>query len=312
MTHKASIIYMGTPEFSVPALKKLAAQDSFDVCLVVTQPDRPKGRGKKLMPSAVKLAAMELGIEVFQPENIRDAEKKLSGYSPDFFVVTAYGQFLPENILEIPKNYPINIHASLLPCYRGASPIQAAILNQDPETGVTTMIMDKGMDKGDILLASRLSINEWDTAEDLHESLSTLGADLIVETLNAVLENKISPKAQDHSKATYTKILKKSDGKINWNLTNRQILAHINAMTPWPGAFSSLKGKHIKVFKAELPETRSTEKPGVIFHCDKKGIHVSTGNGTLLILELMGNSGKRLTASEFLCGHPVEPPLGFD
>jgi methionyl-tRNA formyltransferase len=312
MTHKASIIYMGTPEFSVPALKKLAANDSFKICLVVTQPDKPKGRGKKFAASAVKSAAMELGIEVFQPENIRDAEKKISDYSPDFFVVTAYGQILPENILKIPEIYPINIHSSLLPLYRGASPIQSAILNREPETGVSTMVMDKGMDTGDILISASTPINQWDTAEDLHERLSNMGADLIVETLSAILEKKITPKPQDHSKASYTKILKKSDGKINWNLTALQILAHINAMASWPGAFSSLNGKHIKIFKVALDSSRTSEKPGVIFHCDKNGIYVSTGNGSIIILELMGSSGKRLKASEFLCGHTIEPPLAFD
>ena len=311
MTDKARIIYMGTPDFSVAPLKKLAKQDDCNICLVVTQPDRPRGRGKKTSPSAVRLAALELGIEVLQPENIQDAEEKLAEYHPDFFVVTAYGQILPENILNIPRICPINIHASLLPFYRGSSPIQSAILNQESETGVTTIVMNKGLDKGDILMSSYTAINEGDTAESLHDRLSRLGSDLIVDTLHAVIANKITPRPQEHSKATYTKLLKKSDGKINWNLTSRQIIAHINAMTPWPGAFSSLNGKNIKIFKAIRNEIQPPEKAGVIFKCDKHGIHVSTGNGSIIILELMGNSGKHLRAWEFLCGHQIKPPLAF-
>ncbi len=305
---------MGTPKFSVPALERLVFQKDFTVCLVVTQPDRPKGRGKKLMPSPVKQTALKLGIEIFQPEKINtlEAADKLLSLEPDFFVVAAFGQILSQKILDIPKIYPINIHASLLPKYRGAAPIQAAILNMDDLTGVTTIVMEKEMDKGDILLSKSTPISANDTAEDLHERLGEIGADLIVDTLRAVLKKECSPIPQDHSKACYVKMLKKNDGRIDWEISNRRIQAHINAMNPWPGAFSSLFSKPVKIFKAIANEQDCPFDPGIIFLCDKDGIHVSTGKGSLIIQELMGASGKRLKAAEFLCGHPIVPPLKFD
>ncbi len=314
MKHKSNIIYMGTPDFSVPALQHLAAQGDFHISLVVTQPDRPRGRGKKLAPSPVKTAALELGLDVFQPEKInsKDAKEKLLSLHPDFFVVAAFGQILSQEVLDIPKVFPINIHASLLPRYRGASPIQASILNMDKATGITTMVMAKGMDVGDILLSSITPISEHDTAQDIHDRLGLIGADLIVETLHAVLDNRLEPTPQDHSKATYVKMLKKSDGKIDWNRSSRQICAHINAMTPWPGAFTHLGDRRLKIFKAKASDVPLQQEPGVIFQCDKQGIHVATVKGSLIILELMGTSGKRLKAREFLCGHKIDPPVKFD
>ncbi|MBU8848240.1 MAG: methionyl-tRNA formyltransferase [Desulfobacterales bacterium] len=314
MKNKTNIIYMGTPDFSVPALQKLAAQDDFHISLVITQPDKPRGRGKKLAPSPVKTAALKLGIDVFQPEklNSREAKEKLLSLHPDFFVVAAFGQILSREILDIPKIFPINIHASLLPKYRGASPIQASILNMDKVTGITTMVMAKDMDAGDILLTAATPISEHDTAQDIHDRLGLISADLIVETIHGVLDNRLEPAPQDHSKATYVKMLKKSDGKIDWSLENRQICAHINAMTPWPGAFTNLVDRTIKIYKAQTSDIPSCHEPGVIFQCDKEGIHVATGKGCLIILELMGISGKRLKAGEFLCGHKIDPPLKFD
>jgi len=314
MKNKTSIIFMGTPDFSVPALQQLAAQDDFHISLVVTQPDRPKGRGKKLTPSPVKIAALKLGLEVFQPKKLNDEDAwgKLLSFHPDFFVVTAFGQILSQKILDIPKVYPINIHASLLPRYRGASPIQSAISNMDKITGITTMIMAKEMDAGDILLSSSTPVSEQDTALDIHDRLGLIGADLIVKTIHAVIENRLEPTPQDHSKATYVKMLKKKDGLINWDLSNRQICAHINAMTPWPGAFTHLGNRRFKIYKAQTSDLHFDHAPGVIFLCDKEGIHVATGHGCLTILELMGASGKRLKAAEFLCGHKIDPPTKFD
>lgn len=305
---------MGTPEFSVPALQYLALQEDFNVCLVVTQPDRPKGRGKRLEFSPVKQAALKLGIEIFQPEKINtpEAVNKLLSLEPDFFVVAAFGQILSQTILDIPKIYPINIHASLLPKYRGSSPIQAAILNMDVLTGVTSMVMEKEMDKGDILLSISTPILKNDTAEDLYARLGKLGADLIIDTLRAVLKKECHPIPQDHTKASYVKMLKKSDGRIDWNLSSRRIQAHINAMTPWPGAFSYLFNMPLKIFKAMVMESPCPFDPGTIFLCNKDGIYVSTGKGSLVIQELMGASGKRLKAADFLCGHPIPTPLKFD
>ena len=187
---------MGTPDFSVPALQRLAEQEDFHVTLVVTQPDRPKGRGKKLAPSPVKTAALKLGLDVFQPEKINSdkAREKLSSLKPDFSVVAAFGQILSREILDVPKVFPINIHASLLPRYRGSSPIQAAILNRDKTTGVTTMVMAKDLDAGDTLLASETPISEDDTARDIHDRLGLMGADLIVKTIHAVLDKRLPPR----------------------------------------------------------------------------------------------------------------------
>ncbi len=201
-TSKTKIIYMGTPDFSVSALNALAAQKNFDVCLVVTQPDRPKGRGKKLAPSPVKTAALKLGIEVFQPEKINtsEAKEKLKSYDSDFFVVAAFGQLFSQDVLDIPKVYPINIHASLLPNYRGSSPIQAAILNMDKETGITTMVMAKGMDAGDILMKASTPIDEQDTALIIHDRLGMIGGDLIVKTINAIEAKQLEPTPQDHKR----------------------------------------------------------------------------------------------------------------
>jgi len=305
---------MGTPDFSVPALKTLAAQDDFHISLVVTQPDRPKGRGKKLSFPPVKEAALELGLEIFQPENLNCDEglNKLSGLKPDYFVVVAFGQILSQNILDIPKIYPINIHASLLPSYRGAAPIQAAVMNMDRETGITTMVMAKGMDTGDILLTSSTLVEPGETALELHDRLSPMGAELIIETIRQINQNSLTPMPQDNSRATYVPLLKKSDGKIDWTRSNKEICAHINAMTPWPGAFTHLNSKRIKIFKTLAIEKDISLDPGMIYRCDDIGIHVATGKGMVVILELMGSSGKRLQAKVFLRGHKIDLPARFE
>lgn len=305
---------MGTPDFSVPALRSLAAHDAMEICLVVTQPDRPKGRGKKLAFSPVKQAAIELGIEIFQPESLKtdDAVRKLAAQSPDFYVVAAYGQILTQAVLDIPEHYPINIHASLLPQYRGASPIQAAISNMDAETGITTMVMAKAMDAGDILMTGKTPIYEDDTAQTLGDRLADIGAKLIIDTILALRAGSLDPTPQDHSKATYVKLLKKQDGRINWQLENRQIHAHIKAMNPWPGAFTRLNGQSLKIFKAEAVDTHTPHDPGTVFQTDKTGIYVAAGTGSLVIKELMGTSGKHLTAQQYLCGHDLAPLTRFD
>ncbi|MGD9823287.1 methionyl-tRNA formyltransferase [Desulfobacter sp.] len=309
------IVFMGTPEFSVPALEALAKEPGFDVLLAVTQPDRPKGRGKKLSPSAVKQAALNLGIEVFQPEKINTPEAiaLISGLEPDYFVVVAFGQILSRQMLDTPKTYPINIHASLLPKYRGAAPIQAAVLNMDEQTGVTTMVMAEKMDAGDMLLMETTPVDPQETASMLHDRLSQMGAQLIIKTIHGIEQGKITPVPQDHSKATYVSMLKKSDGRINWQGSNKAVCAHINAMTPWPGAFTELCGKRLKIFKA-VPSSLSIPAsvlPGTLVCCDDKGLFVAAGNGVVQVLELMGSSGKRLDAASFLCGNKIDLPAQF-
>ncbi len=313
-TKKTNIIFMGTPDFSVPALNALAAQENFNINLVITQPDRPKGRGKKLSFPPVKQRALELGLDVFQPENLNTQEgfERLSALSPDYFVVVAFGQLLSQKILDIPKIYPINIHASLLPLYRGAAPIQAAVMNRDAITGITTMVMAKGMDSGDMLLTSSTPVLPEETAQKLHDRLSLMGGDLIVKTILENNLNGLTPIVQDHSKATYVPMLKKSDGKIDWNRSNLEICAHINAMTPWPGAFTHLDGKRFKLFRAIPSDNETRLDPGGIYQCDGSGIHVATGKDTVVILELMGSSGKRLSADAFLRGHKIDLPARFE
>ncbi len=304
---------MGTPHFAVPALKQLALHPDFEVPLVLTQPDRPSGRGKKLAPPPVKTEALALGLNILQPDDINTNEMRetLCNLAPDFFVVVAFGQILSSEILSVPVIYPVNIHASLLPKYRGASPIQTAILNMDKETGVTTMIMEKGLDSGDLLMSSRTLIGDEDTAQDLHDRLACIGAELVIDTLKGVVQDEIRPVPQDHSKATYTRLLKKKDGKINWDQPSCCIRAHINAMTPWPGAFSFLNGQRMKIFSIKITDTDSTHPPGTVFLCDEHGIHVATQDKNILILELMGASGKRLSADAYLKGNKIEKECVF-
>lgn len=309
------IVFMGTPEFSVPALEALAKEPGLDVLLAVTQPDRPKGRGKKLSPSAVKQAALDLGIDVYQPEKINTPEgiALISNLEPDYFVVVAFGQILSRQMLDIPITYPINIHASLLPKYRGAAPIQAAVLNMDELTGVTTMVMAEKMDAGDMLLMETTPVDPDETASMLHDRLSKMGADLIIKTIHDIEQRQIAPVPQNHSKASYVSMLKKSDGRINWNSSDKAVCAHINAMTPWPGAFTELCGKRLKIFKAvvSFAPMQTSALPGTVVSCSDKGLFVAAGNGVVKVLELMGSSGKRLDAASFLCGNKIDLPACF-
>jgi len=304
---------MGTPDFAVPPLKSLV-EAGHDVCLVVTQPDRPKGRGRKVVEPPVKTAAKELGINVIQPPAMKGNEirETFQALHPDFFVIVAFGHIITQELLDIPAIYPINIHASLLPAYRGAAPIQAAILNMEKKSGVTTMVMDRHLDTGDILMKKATELSREETAETLHDRLSTMGAGLIVETIKAIDENKLIPVPQNNDLATYAPRLKKEDGRIDWNEEPREINARVRAMTPWPGAFTFLNGKRIKIFRVSELSIETDNKPGTVLNCDKQGIHVAAGTGALTILELQGASGKRLEAREFLKGRTIEPGTEFD
>ena len=304
---------MGTPDFSVSALKAIV-KSGHNIELVVTQPDRPKGRGRKTTPTPVKKVAQSFDIEVIQPENINVSSitEKLKSLNPDLFVVVAFGQKLSEETLNIPKIYPVNIHASLLPKFRGSSPIQAAISNLDKTTGITTMIMGKELDNGDILLSSETDISPDETAETLHDRLAEMGGDLICLTLDAISANSITPIPQNHKLATFAPMLKKSDGKIIWEESTEKICAKIRAMTPWPGAFTYLNGKTVKIFRAEsIGSSQSNIMPGHIIEYPNNEIHVATGDGIVNILELMGKSGKRLKADEFLRGNKLEKGMKF-
>ena len=308
MKKKAGIIFMGTPEFAVPALKALHKNDQ-DIALVVTQPDRPKGRGRKRTPSPVKETAMNLGYSVIQPSSVRTVEFSncIEKHTPDFIVVVAFGHIIPKNILNIPEIATINIHASLLPKYRGPAPIQWAIINEEKETGVTTMLMDEGLDTGDILLSSKLEIAPDDTSDTLHNRLADLGADLLIQTLNAFETGDINPISQDHSQVTYAPMLKKNDGRINWGRPANALEAFIRGMTPWPGAFTFHEKKRFKIFRAKTIVMDTKASPGSVIKSFPDELWISTGKGVLSIMELQGESGKRLFIKDFLRGYKLPP-----
>jgi methionyl-tRNA formyltransferase len=308
MTSTYRIVFMGTPQFSVPGLKALH-ENGYEVALVVTQPDRPRGRGRNVTPSPVKATAMNLGIEVIQPKSIKTADfaDQIKSYNPDFQVVIAYGKILPENVLAIPRFGTINIHASLLPKLRGAAPIQWAIINGEQETGVCSMLMDKGMDTGDILLAAREPIQPDDTAGTLHDRLAVRGAAVLIETLKKFADHTIESIPQDHSLATYAPMLTKDDGLINWNKSAESLERFIRGVTPWPGAYTFYGETRLKIFKSEPLAIEATATPGTVQQGFPDELRVATGNGVLSILEIQGASGKRMAIRDFLQGHEIPP-----
>ncbi len=303
MSAPLKIVFMGTPEFAVPSLSALHAK-GHSVLAVVTQPDRPKGRGRKLAPSPVKRAAMVHGYPVLQPHAVRDDAfaQQMARLAPNLFVVVAFGQLLPQRLLDIPCRGAVNVHASLLPRYRGAAPIQWPIINGDRETGVTTMMMDAGMDTGDILLTARTPIGAQETAADLHDRLSLLGADTLVRTLAQIQDGTLRRTPQDHSAATYAPMLKKKDGLIDWSWPAERIECLIRGLTPWPGAFTFSGTRRLKVFRASVLERDISVAPGTILECFPGELRVATGKDALAVQEIQGASGKRLPIDDFLCG----------
>jgi methionyl-tRNA formyltransferase len=302
------IIFMGTPQFSVAGLEALHA-DGHDIGLVVTQPDRPRGRGRKVTPSPVKAAALNFGIEVIQPASIRTPEfaDHIESLKPDFQVVIAYGKIIPENVLALPRIGTINIHASLLPKLRGAAPIQWAIINGEKETGVCSMLMEKGLDTGDVLLTARETIRPDDTAGSLHDRLAVKGANVLIDTLKAYAKNEILPQAQDHDLATYAPMLTKDDGLIHWSKSAVSLENFIRGVTPWPGAFTRFGDQRLKIFKSAAIAVETTESPGTVVQGFPDELRVATGEGVLSILEIQGSSGKRLSIKDFLRGHAIPP-----
>lgn len=297
---------MGTPEFAVPALCALH-ESRHHILSVVTQPDRPKGRGRKPMPSPVKKVAQELGYELLQPESIKTPEfcAQVSCYLIDFLVVVAYGNIITQELLDLPQIAAINIHPSLLPKYRGPAPIQWALINGDKKTGVTIMELDTGTDSGDILLVSEEPIQPDDTAADLHDRLSRRGASLLLQAIDGIGDGTVKPTPQDHDHVTYAPMLKKKDGEIDWRKTSNQIDAFVRGMTPWPGAFTFLSGKRLKIFRVAEAKAASPAKPGTVIKGFSDELRVATGSGALSVLELQTESGKRLTIQDFVRGNPV-------
>lgn len=328
MDKKLRIVFMGTPEFAVPSLKALTELGE-NVVAIVTQPDKPKGRGKHLTPPPVKEFALKYNIPVLQSEKIRDqaAITGIRDLKPDIIVVIAYGKILPKAVLDIPLIGCINVHASLLPKYRGAAPINWAIINGEKETGVTTMLLDEGMDTGDMLLTERLEIGDDDTASSLHDRLKYVGADLLIKTIKGIKSETIRPIPQDDSQATYAPMLKKEDGRIDWTMKAEEIRNFIRGLNPWPGAYTRWDGKQIKIFKAEVetgvrPAPASSkqggqragvkEEPGTVINISTKGIFVATGRNTLLITELQPENKNRMIASEFIKGYKIGKGQIFD
>lgn len=305
------VVFFGTAELACASLAALAAQPNLRLLGVVTQPDRPKGRDLKVQPTPVKNEALNWGLPVFQPERARHSEfvDRLRELGPELIVVAAYGQILPSSILEIPKYGCLNVHTSLLPKYRGAAPIQWAILNGDSETGVTIMKMDVGMDTGDILSQETTPIRDDDNAQTLHDRLARLGAELLVQTIPDWLSGRIVPRKQSEEQASYARKITKEDGRLDWKLPARVLWNRIRGLTPWPGAFSYLvapdgKKQMLKLWRAEVLPSEGAPA-GRIVRANKAGIVVGCGEGCLGILELQKEGGRRLNVQEFVAGHDI-------
>ena len=299
------IVFFGSSRFAVPMLEGLVKYE--EVVLIVTQPDRGKGRSLKIMPTAVKLKAEELGIKVFQPQqvNTKESIEFLKKFNADLFIVVSFGQILSKAVLNLPRLYCLNIHASLLPKYRGAAPINWAIANGEKETGVTIIRMNEKMDEGDSILKAILHLDLEDDAIMLSEKISKKGTSLLLGAIKLITENKVKFIAQDNSIATYAPKLKKEDGIIDWKKSADEICNRIRAFVPWPGCFTDLDKKILKICKAEpildLPIAKS--KPGTILEINKSGILVKTGKGVLKIKELQLEGSRRMTVEEFIAGH---------
>ncbi len=304
-----NIIFMGTPEFAVPTLQKLI-DHGYTIQAVVTQPDRAKGRGQHVVSPPVKTLAEQHGIPVLQPRRVREEAvvQQIRDLNPDAIVVVAYGQILPETLLRIPRFGCINVHASLLPKYRGAAPMNWAIVRGETETGVTTMFMDKGMDTGDMLLTRTISIEPRETTETLHDKLSALGADLLIETLRQADAGTLVRIPQDHAAATYAPLMKKEDGLIDWNEPAYAIDCKVRGFFPWPGAYTTIHGKSVKVLhvevEAETPPAPPEYQPGMVVRIEQtRGPLIATGAGCVRILEIQPENKKPMRCSDFCRGY---------
>ena len=302
------IVFMGTPDFAAASLRKLL-EEHFEIAGVFTQPDKPKGRGMELAFSPVKELALQAGIPVFQPDKMRDgrALKILQELKPDILVVVAYGRILPDELLALPQYGAVNVHGSLLPKYRGAAPIQWAVLNGDRTTGVSTMYLAHDMDAGDIIYTAETPIGEFETSGELFDRLMVMGAELLVKTLRDIEAGTAPRTPQDHTRASYVKMLDKSLCPIRWEQTPRGVIKQIYGLQPWPVATMELNGSVYKVFAAEYTDTRTDKAPGVLVAADEKGIEIACADGeTIRITQLQAPGKKRMAAADFLRGHPLQ------
>lgn len=301
------LIFLGTPNFAVPSLELLLSAGA-DVCLVVTQPDRPKGRGKKLSPTPVKVLAEKSHLPIYQPERIKasGAHEQIRRYEAQCAVLVAYGQLLPKTLLELFPFGTLNVHASLLPRYRGAAPVQRAILAGESKTGVTIMLLDEGMDTGPVLAQREVTIEVDDNSGTLHEKLARTGAELLVETLEKWRSGLIAPRLQDNSAATYAPPIEKGELRLHWQLPGDRLVNMIRAFDPWPGAYALLHEKRLKCYRARLLEWRSEGRPGAVLGIMDAHLAVVAGDGAVFgIGELQLQGQRRLTAPEFVRGHPM-------
>ncbi len=301
-----NIVFMGTPEFALPTLKKIHAS-SHCILSVITQPDRPKGRGQKQVNSPIKKFALENNLPVLQPTTVNTQEfiESLLENRPDCIIVVAFGQILSEAFLKIPKQFCINLHSSLLPKYRGAAPINRAILNGDTRSGVTTMIMDKGMDTGDILLVDETPIEQNDDAQSLHDKLSEQGGELVLETLSRLGKNDLLPIPQNSDLASYAPKLKKEESLIDWKMDAEKIFNKIRGLSPWPGTHTLYNGKRLAILKGEIVPGESSDRPGHVERITDTGIEVGTGKNRLKITELKPEGKKAMPAKSFLSGYKI-------
>lgn len=299
------VVFMGTPDIAATCLQKLL-DDGFDVAAVYTQPDRPKNRGMKLAFSPVKEVALAAGLPVYQPENFRDAEtvETLRALQPDVVAVVAYGRILPQSVLDIPPKGCINIHASVLPAYRGSAPYQWAVLDGLKETGVTAMYLCREMDAGDIIEISKTPIGQEETAGQLLDRLAVLGAQLLSKTMGRMAKGNVERIPQDHSKATYAPMLDKSMSPIDWSKTAQQVHDHVRGLHPWPVATAELAGTKFKIHATVITEGSGT--PGQILALTRTGLVVACGEGAVEIRELQAEGGKRMSAPDYFRGHPLE------
>jgi methionyl-tRNA formyltransferase len=303
------IIFMGTAELSCPSLRALTSCPAFQVEAVITQPDRPKGRDLAVQPSPVKELALRANLPVLQPERARSPDflLQLRALHPDLIAVAAYGQILSQELLDLPRFGCLNVHTSLLPKYRGAAPIQWALLNDEPETGVTIMKMDAGLDTGPILTQEKTPIGPEDTSETLHARLAQIGAELLVRTIPDYLAGRLLPQPQPADGVTLAPKIKKLDGRLDWSQPARALWNRIRGLVPWPGAFTFLPAQpqpHVlKIWQAEVVDQAGP--PGEILRADKTGIVVGSGAQALRILQLQREGGRRLSTAQFLAGHPL-------
>lgn len=302
------VIFMGTPDFAVGTLKALL-ESGHEVAAVVTQPDKPKGRGKNMQFTPVKEVAVEAGITVLQPKKVREAQvvEELRTYAPDVIVVVAFGQLIPKEILEMPKYGCVNVHASLLPKYRGAAPIQWAVIDGEEKSGVTTMQMDEGLDTGDMLLKEEVVLDEEETGGSLFDKLSEVGAQLLLRTLDGLEKGTIVPEKQpEESTTAYAAMLTKHMGEIDWNKSAKEIERLIRGLNPWPSAFTRLGEKNVKIWRAAVLEEKTEHAAGDVIQIGKNRFGICTGNGILEILELQPEGKKKMAADAFLRGYPLQ------